>query len=160
SFACARCFTCRSAPPTDAAMTKSFGAGPFSCNVQSAVEMWDATASSGCPGTSVQLQVMGVGAEGWGRLRSRLPGDRMCTSLHPVMPPEVNQAAMLLSFAIATFGPPVLLGGVWEAGRPATAEPASRSNPAVASKNRMGRRYLRPVRTLSTLLVTLLFLTE
>ncbi len=117
-------------------MTRSAGEGPLSWSVQSAVDMRAATASCGCPSLRLQWQVR-LADEGWGRLRSCLPGERMCTRLHPFVL-AVNHAATPLFSAIAAIGPPGLLRRVWAVGRPATAEPASTRSPAVAARNRTG----------------------
>jgi hypothetical protein len=64
-----------------------------------------------------------------------------CTRLQALFfLPDVSHAATLLFWAIAVIGPAVLLRSVWGAGRPATATPASTRNPAVATRNRTGRR--------------------
>ena len=121
-------------------MTQSTGDWVLSCSVQSAVEILDATASCGCPSPRFQVQVM-LPDSGWGRIRSRLPGDRMCTSLHAfLLVLNVNHVATLLLCAIATIGPPVLLRRVCAVGRPATAVPASRRRPAVTTRNRTRTR--------------------
>ena len=90
-------------------MTQSTGEALLSCSVQSAVEILAATASCDPPSPRSQLQVMLL-ASGWGRIRSGLPGDRMCTSLHAfLLVLNVSHEATLLFCAMATIGPPVLL---------------------------------------------------
>ena len=83
--------TVRSDPPKEAAMTSSNGEGPLSWSVQRAVDMRDATASCDCPSVRSQPQVM-LPDEGCGRVRSCLPGARMCTTLHAFLL-AVNHAA-------------------------------------------------------------------
>src|SRR5690242_19245715 len=102
-LAWARLFSLRSGPPIEAATTQS-NAGELSCSVQRAVEMCEATASCGCPSESVQWQVRPL-EDGCGKSRSRLPGERTCTALHDLVPPDVSHAAMVSFCATAAIGP-------------------------------------------------------
>ena len=73
--------------------------------------------------------------EGWGRLRSGVPGESTWI-VSQALVLEESQATLLPSSAIASIGPPGLLRRVCAVGDAAAAVPARTSSPAVARRTR------------------------
>src|ERR1700741_3527409 len=94
-----------------------------------------ANASCGPPSERSQRQGV-LPAQGLGGLRAGLAGASTCTASQVLTPPNVSQATLPPSWAIASIGPLGLFRKVWQAGGAAAASPARTRSPAVARSAR------------------------